>query len=194
MKISNRLLLVLLLVSACSAAADTFQTYNLAWSGASFKDSAQATGQITIDLTTLPNPGGPVYDMYNDTASLTITVVDAPVGDGTWNKGDLTISQFDSYTNWDTGGGVLNLNAELIGQPTMYGQTWGTPNGHSGDFNLFFGRGGPSGTNFFTLTTDEGYGDQMLLTEFAPDGDTPEPGTFILLSSGVLGIAMRLRR
>ncbi len=90
MKIAKGLLLMALLLMAASAAADTFQTYNLAWSGAPFSNSAWATGQITIDITTLPNPGGPAYDMYNDIESLTVTVMGAGLGDGTWTKDDLS--------------------------------------------------------------------------------------------------------
>jgi hypothetical protein len=69
--------------------ADTFQTYDLAWSGATFGNDATATGQITLDLTTLPNPAAQGYDLSNDTASLTVTVVGASSGNGTWTKADL---------------------------------------------------------------------------------------------------------
>jgi hypothetical protein len=197
MKIAKGLLLMALLLMAVSAAADTFQTYDLAWSGAPFNNSAWAIGQITIDVTTLPNPGGPAYDMYNDIGSLTVTVMGAGGGDGTWTKEDLSrLNQFGVYTYWDTGGGALNLNAELVGQATMYGGPWGTPNSFSGDFNLFFADGGPFGTSYFTLTTSDGYGDPMLLTEFAPVGSTstPESGTFILMSFGLFELVGILRR
>jgi hypothetical protein len=197
MKIAEGLLLMALLLIAASAAADTYQTYNLAWSGAPFGDSAWAAGQITIDITTLPNPGGPAYDMYNDIESLTVTVRGAGLGDGTWTKGDLSRrNDFGVYTYWDTGGGALNLNADLVGQATMYGGPWGTPNSFSGDFNLFFDEGGPFGTNYFTLTTSDGFGDPMLLTEFTPAGSTstPELGTFVLVSSGIFGLTGILRR
>ncbi len=196
MRITKGLLLMALLWVAVSAVADVYQTYDLAWSGASFNNGAWATGQITIDLNTLPNPGGPAYDMYNDIESLTVTVMGAGLGDGTWDKDDLSrVNDFGVYTYWDTGGGALNLNAELVGQATRYGGPWGTPNSFSGDFNLFFTDGGPFGTNYFTLTTNGGYGDPMLLTEFAPAGSisAPESGTFLLIGFGVLGLAGMLR-
>ena len=197
MKIAKGPLLTALLLIAASATADTFQTYNLAWSGAPFNNSAWATGQITIDITALPNPGGPAYDIYNDIESLTVTVMGAGLGDGTWTKDDLSrLNDFGVYTYWDTGGGALNLNEELVGQPTMHGGPWGTPNSFSGDFNLFFTDGGPSGTYYFTLTTSGGNGDPMLLTEFAPvsSTSTPEAGTFVLVGIGILGLTGVLRR
>jgi hypothetical protein len=65
---------------AATAYADVLQTYDLAWSGASFGNNAIATGQITLDLTTLPNPAREGYDMYNDISSLSITVTGASFG------------------------------------------------------------------------------------------------------------------
>jgi hypothetical protein len=44
---------------APGAYADNIQTYDLAWSGAAFTNGASATGQIQLDLSTLPDPGGP---------------------------------------------------------------------------------------------------------------------------------------
>jgi hypothetical protein len=188
------LFVVGLLSLAPAAYADSFQAYNLAWSGSSFGNSASAAGQITLDLTTLPNPGGPAFDLYNEIQSLTVTVSGAGLGDGTWTKADLgPNSALGTYTYWWTGGGALNLGTELVGQPTVDGGPWGTPDGNSGDFNLFFNGSGPLGTFYFTLTTDGGTGDSLLLTEFAPTS-TPEPGTLMLLASGLAGLAGAVRR
>jgi hypothetical protein len=194
MKLLKCLLLVGLLALSVSAFADTYQTYNIMWSGAPYNNNAVATGQITLDLTTLPNPGGPAYDMYNDIASLSLTVTGASVGNGTWTKADLQpISNLGTYTYWDTGGAMLNMNEELVGQPTT-GSPWGTPDGVSGDFNFFFGNGGPLGTFYFTLTTDGGNGDSMQLISVAPVGGVPEPGTLVLAGSGILLLAGTIRR
>jgi hypothetical protein len=194
MKLVKYALVFGLLLLAATAYADVFQTYNLAWSGVSFGNNATASGQITLDLTTLPNPGGPAYDLYPNMASLTVTVTGASSGNGTWTKSDLAkLSSLGTYTYWDTGGVALDLSKELVGQPTL-GNPWGTPDGISGDFNLFFTNGGPLGTFFFTLTTDGGTQDSMLLTSFAPVSSTPEPGTMTLFGSGIIGLAGVLRR
>lgn len=197
MKLLKYAVVVGLLLLAATAYADTFQTYDLAWSGASFGNNAMATGQITLDLTTLPNPGGPAYDMYNDISSLTLTITGASTGNGTWTKADLcACSALGTFTYWDTGGGALNLTQQLVGQPTVNGGPWGTPDGLSGDFNFFFTNGGPLGTFYFTLTTAGGNGDSMLLTSVDPvsGGTTPEPGSLFLMGSGLVVLAGAVRR
>jgi hypothetical protein len=174
-------------------AGDIYQTYNLAWSGTSFENDATATGQTTLDLTTLPNPGGPVADIYGDIQSLTVTVAGAGAGNGTWTLADLVpTSDLGTYTYWWTGGVALNMYTELVGQPTN-GAPWGTPNLSSGDFNLFFDNNGPIGVFPFTLETAGGDGDQLLLTEFDPV-TTPEPGSVLLLATGLIGILGAYRR
>ncbi len=192
MKLWKCLLMVGLLALTVSAYADVYQTYDLTWSGASFNNNATATGQITLDLTTLPNPGGPAYDMYNDIVSLSLTITGASSGNGTWTRSDLApISNLGTYTYWDTGGVALDLTKELVGQPTT-GNPWGTPDGISGDFNFFFTNGGPIGTFYFTLTSDGGNGDSLLLTSVAPS--VPEPGSLVLAGSGMMLLAGAIRR
>jgi hypothetical protein len=176
------LLLAAMLILAPAAFADDFQTYNLAWSGASFENSASATGQITLDLTTLTNPGSGY--ITGDIQSLSVTVTGAGSGNGTWTLTDL----FQNL--WGTGGATLNMEEELVGQPTG-GHPWGTSDGMSGDFNLWF-TGGPIGVTYFTLETTSG--DELQLTEFDPATATPEPGTMLLFGSGLVGLAGMVRR
>jgi len=191
MKMWKYLLMISVLALAVSANADVFQTYDLAWSGVSFGNNATATGQITLDLSTLPNPSGGTYDMYNDIVSMTLTISGATSGDGTWSRSDLApISNLGTYTYWDTGGATLNMLQQLVGQPTT-GNPWGTPDGISGDFNFFFTNGGPIGTFYFTMTTAGGNGDQVLLTSVEP---VPEPGTMVLAGSGLMLFAGSIRR
>jgi hypothetical protein len=186
-----------LLALAPAAKAGVLETFDLAWSGASFGNGATATGQIVLDISTLPNPQlTDGFDLIGSMNSLSVTVTGATSGNGTWTKADLApLSALSTNTYWWTGGVALNLNMELVGQPTN-GNPWGTPDGTSGDFNLFFTHGGPIGTFFFTMTTAPGVngapGDPMRLTEFAPE--VPEPGTCILLFTGLSGLAVTLRR
>ena len=181
------LLFGLMMLVPAASADDVYQTYNLAWSGASFENGASATGQITLDLTTLPNPISGNVNISGDIQSLSVTVTGAGSGDGTWTLADL----YDTY--WWTGSDALNMGTELVGQPTT-GNPWGTSDGSSGDFNLWFDNGGPNGYFNFDLATAGEGGDQMLLTEFDPVSDTPEPGSFILLGSGLAALAGMARR
>jgi len=183
MRLKALLLAGLLLVTG-AAYADVYKTYSLAWSGASFGNNATATGLMTLDLTTLPNPSGFETNIYNDITSLTVTVSGASSGNGTFTKADLP-----TLVHWWTAGVKLNLLKELVGQPTT-GNPWGTPDSISGDFNFFFSPPGPVGTNFFTMTTNFEAGDQILLTSFSP----VEPGSVLLFGTGIAGLAGVLRR
>lgn len=182
-------------LSAAPSSATTI--FNLAWSGARFGNSAQATGQITIDETQIPNPGSNGGPMPSWVTALTFTVTGASTGNGTF-----TLADFDGLA-WDTNGATLDLGTQLIGQPTM-GAPWGTaPLDAAGDFNLFASLVGaadnaPNGTWWFTLTTALGSGDQMYLTYFgvpgSPDPQIPEPATIALLLAGLAGAGAMGRR
>jgi hypothetical protein len=180
-----------LILATGFARADTFQTYDLAWSGASFGDGASATGTMTLDLTTLINPtvpggleGTSYYDIVGDITALSITVSGASSGNGVFTLSDLCgCSAFGSFTYWSTNGSTVNMSGDVLSQLQADG----------GDFNLFFSAPGPQGSDPLTLTTNGLDGDPMAMTEFAPAG-VPEPGVWALLGLGVFGVGFALRR
>ncbi len=158
-------------------------TYAATWSGAPSGNTASATGLITLDTATLPNPGSyfSTVALPSFLLDLTITVSGAGAGDGTF-----TLSDFQGMY-WDTGGGTLDLTTQLVGQPIGGGNTWGP--GGAGDFNFFNSApGAPNGVDVFLLATLGGNGDVMQLTSLAPT-TTPEPGSFSLILIGASTMA-----
>jgi hypothetical protein len=180
-----RLLASLCLVLAAATPASAAVTvFDVAWSGASFSNSATATGQISIDTALLPNPSGV---MFNSSFSPIVTGVSITILGATSGNGTFGLADFTGWI-WDTSGATLDLGAELVGQGG-----WGQ--GFVGDFNLF-GTGSPAPSGFapFTLRTDGSvFGDQMLLTSFAP-ASVPEPSRMLLGALGVMGMVLRRRR
>ena len=136
------------------------RTFDLAWSGASFGNNATATGSITIDTTILPNPGASLgFQTLQDLGiiSLTITVSNASIGNGTFTEVDFIEAVFDSG---NFGSSALNLALELVGQTTVGGDPWGTPSGSGGEFTLFSSDGrAPTSTGLFEIRSAGGSGE-----------------------------------
>ncbi len=172
--------------------ADVIQTFNLAWSGAPFGNTAMATGTITLDETLLGDPfnyagaAGPGDPFI----AVSITISGAALGNGTFGS-----SSF-SYVALSSDGSVLNLTKQLVGQASGSG-LWGeydfNNDNYSGDFNLFANGGlAPSGTSPFELTTDDGQGSRLQLTSFTVA--TAEPSSVALLGFAALGLGVLVRR
>lgn len=173
----------LLSLAPSAKATDVFQTYNLAWSGSSFGNGAIATGLMTLDLTTLPDPESVYTDIITSITSLTVTVSGSGAGDGIFTLADLAPdSDLGTYTYWFTNGFTVNMQGDVLAQLGTDG----------GDFNLFFAPPGPQGSLPLQLTTDALEGDPMAMTEFAPA--IPEPGTSSLILIGLLGLVMVTRK
>jgi hypothetical protein len=157
-----KLLKISLLLAAASATQLDAATFNLQWSGASFGNTATATGTIDLDLSTMPNPvnegSGSMPTWVN---SLNVTVSGASAGNGTFTTTDFGRIIFRSN------GFTLNLNTELVGQ------NGGLFTNSSGDFNIFRVNGtptAPNGSSPNQLTTNGGMGDRMRLISFSPGG------------------------
>jgi hypothetical protein len=172
-----------LLFGAVSSASAAVTVFDIAYSGASFSNSAVATGQISIDTDLLPNPGagGFMAPFSPIVTALSLTVSGATSGNGTFGLAD-----FSGGWVWDTGGLTLNLATQLVGQ-----SGWGSG---FGDFNLFsFDGSAPTGTLNFILTTNgNNAGDKMQLTSFV--AAVPEPSRALLGTLGILGLLLRRRR
>jgi hypothetical protein len=172
-----------LLTIAPNTASAAVTVFNFTFSGASFGNTAVATGKISIDTALLTAHGDVFFEELSPIVTdLSLTVSGARSGNGTFGLAD--------YDLWVlTGTQTLDLTTQLVGQGG-----WGISNG---DFNLFsfFGHA-PSRYSARTLIADGGYSDNMRLTSFAPDSASvaPEPSRALLLAAGLTGMMLRRRR
>jgi PEP-CTERM motif-containing protein len=178
-----------------STPVSAMTTFDLQWSGASFGDSAVATGFVTVDTSAFPHLGGSGGSTGFPSpfvSALQITITGAGSGNGTF-----TLADFNTITFWTPS--VLDLSQNLIGQTLSNGCSFGTStgacgSGNSGDFNIF-GKAAPdpNGTWWFQLSTNGGGGDRMLITSIT--AAVPEPSTWAMMILGFAGIgAMAYRR
>lgn len=181
----------LALLLALPAAAGPITTFNLQWSGVSYGNTATATGWMTVDTSLIPNPGNFVSlsSFPGWLVDLSMTVSGASSGNGTFVK-----TNFTGMWWWVTL--PLDLSKELVGQPGPYGP-WGTepgiPFAQNGALMFQSTSDAPSAWATFTMRTNGGSGDGLLLTSAAP-ASVPEPSTCILVGSALLLCVPFLRR
>lgn len=182
------------------ANADIISTFDLTWSGASFGNGATATGEITLDVSNIENPGTTVgvttQNANSFVTDFSITIKGANAGNGTFGFADYNgstvyagpIGSPSGGFYMQTGGGTLDFTTQLIGQSTSFG-TWGPNN--NGDFNIFINgkdSSAPTGFNYFLIETNgarEG-GELLLLTSFQPAAAAPAPSGMTLCGSALL--------
>ena len=199
-QMTGKIVAALLLVSAAGSALAAPITFPFRF--ADPDSTAQALGSITFESTLLQNPG--IIDVsLPDPAvlALNVTVSGSASGNGVFGIGDFTGVVFD------TGGATLDLGTQLVGQTTP-GGPWGTPDGNTGDFNLFSGaktratsysgasqspagaNSPPDGVNFFTLGADGGSDEEMVLTAMGfSAAPAVEPANLPIGKSAMLVIA-----
>lgn len=192
---STKLTAMLLLVSLAGQAGAAPITFPFVFDDPA--STAQAVGSITFEDTLLANPGVNDFSLPDPAVlALTVTVSGSAAGNGTFGIADFTGVVFD------TNGGTLNFASQLVGQPTS-GGSWGTPDGNSGDFNLFSAgppKGAeryanrphaPAGTNippdgvfFFTLGANGGLDEPMELTAMGVTGGPITPPATLPIGPG----------
>lgn len=206
--------LLIALLSAVNPVSADFMHFAFMFSGAAYDDpnDAAAGGIISFDGSLLANPGLSLWDpsgLYTNygahipglVTALTVTVTGSTGGNG---DGTFTLADFDAVL-FDTSLSSLNLNQELVGQPTasLTAVTWGTGDfidssdplqSYTGDFQLFAkaGSAAPTGVSPFQIGTNAGNDDGLQLTSFAPAA-APEPMGLALFGLG-LGVLSWVRR
>jgi len=162
-----------------AARADIYQTYDIAYSGASFSNPATASGTITLDLTAFGPDSTDVTGSFLDSFSTFVSSFNLTVS-GSTTGGNGTFTQADYYGFIASLNGV-DLTTQVVGQGGLY------------DFNIFSDDSAPYGVD--PLTIADAGGDGLALTSLVPVA-APEPGQMVagLAIAGLGGANLLVRR
>jgi hypothetical protein len=175
-----------------TAPVSAMTTFDLDWSGASFGNSAVASGFITVDESVFP--GGSTSLPSPFVTALQLTISGASSGNGTFTLTDFNSLRFYTPSTSDH----LDLSQNLIGQTLSSGCAYGTSvgscgNGNGGDFNIFGNNSlDPIGAWYFQLQTSGGSGDSLLVTSIS--AAVPEPSTWAMMILGFAGVGFMAYR
>ncbi|MDD5297315.1 MAG: PEP-CTERM sorting domain-containing protein [Rhodocyclaceae bacterium] len=174
----KQIVLAALLAAACSGANAAIVTYDVSWSGTAWWGSSETmSGTVTLDTSAWGR-----YSSGNTNGLVALDLVTSAAP-------SVHITLADIYDYEWTGAAGMNLNSQLIGQPS-YGGSWGSYG--SGSFFLL-GNTLEAPSQAFTLvdnTTWIGM-DPVSMTP-AGAAAAPEPATLALL--GIAGFGFLRRR
>jgi len=167
-------------------------TFLFNFSGASFGNTATASGQFDIADSALTAVGANVNPSYGLISNLTMTVSGAGAGNGVFTTGNFVTMFFRAP-------GTLDFSRQLVGQQLTGGTVFGQAGqaGLAGDFTFFsLAPHTPTAFTTFTLGADRGLGAKMALTSLVATTAVPEPAAWAMLivGLGVVGFALRRHR